>query len=264
MKKLWRGTDIEAQVPELGLSLPFALLTPEFVVQFLATDFVRQDAAFNLSPLDDVRAWLRTEGEAQGGHVEELAELLLSEEREARKVVAKAGGAFDLLDFEFLQMEREDFENFPPPLVRRILEIVLEESDQIRPMVEKETLSPFSLSLSFSLPLPHRHHAMKEAEIAGHLAQYGAQPEVLRRVEQKKMAPAELEAVLLFDLVGRGQAVPLQRTAESGVVRVPLGDPRTGDLTDLQLSLVYPVATEGYFLASFEAITRALSLKGPA
>jgi hypothetical protein len=217
---------------EFGLTLPFALLAPEFVVQFLQAPAVKAQLAFHLSPLDDVRTWLRAEGDRGGEARQALVETLLSEEKEERARARAEGRVFDLLDFEFSQMEREGYDAFSLPELQQVLTIILDEADALRAAVEREAQTGFNLGVAFSLS---------------------------GQAQERKSS--DLGGMLNLDLVPHGQASLPEAGQEAGVMKVPISDPRAGDETDLVLSLAYPMAEQERFLQAFRSIAGDLSLK---
>jgi hypothetical protein len=204
--------------------------------------------------LDDLKGCLRSLPSHASEGLESLREILLGLETEARKQTSLDGESFDLVAWELDQMDNDDtWETFEPEIARKILQVVLDEADDIAPQVERENGYPFFLSLGFHLPRPDKHPYMKEAEISGDLQTFS---------NGQKMAvdSQSLQGALNLDFY-TGEAPDLIRSAETGIVRVATEDPRAGDKVKLQMSLVYPLKAEGYFLATFDAVSKAMRLK---
>jgi hypothetical protein len=255
---LWHKTNLLTEVPDFGVGLPLGLQAPEFISQFLQTGYVQDGKngaeCFLLTPLDDLKGWLRGLPAGAGEELEDLREILLSLEIEARKQSGLDGEVFDLVDFELDQMDHDDtWETFEPEVIRRVLQVVLDQADEIAPYLERETGYPFFLSVGFALPKPDRHPWMKKDDI---LAALKAYPYLAKGLPDSQGVQASIH----LDFVVKDRPV-LARDAENGVVRVALEDARVGDRVSLQLSLAYPLAAEGYFLATFDAISSAMRLK---
>ncbi len=269
MAETWHGVQVAEAVPDFGLRLDSALLVPEFVSQLLESGHVvdqEKDAQwFSLLPLDELKAWLRPRAGRGGEGLEELAALLLGEEQEAREQARVDGEAFDLVEHELEQMEGDDsYELFDPPRLQRLLSLVLEEVDEVAPAVEGETGMPFYLSVGFLLPQPHRNPLLKEADIAEWVSRFapsGKAGALLKRLKEGRVDSQALNAALNLEFARRGSESPLKRDAETGVVRVPLADPRAGDDYALQVSIRYPLEYEGYFLRALDAIAAQMALK---
>jgi hypothetical protein len=237
MSKIWRGIDIEKEVPEFGLKLPLALLAPQFLFQFLQSNLVRQEPHL-ISPLDDLKEWLRREGSKGGESRQELLEVLLGDEKEARLEATGNGQQFDQLEYDLERMEEPGWECFSAEECQRLLEDLLEDIDVCRPAIEAEgDGEPFSLSFSFGLPLRPKNPG------------------------QPRLDPIDLTGMIQFDFAAPGKAPSLARTAETGIVRILVEDKRVGDASELQLSLAYPLEHQDYFLETFEALGKELSLK---
>jgi hypothetical protein len=255
---LWHKTNILETVPDFGVRPPLALQAPEFISQFLQSGYVQDHLGgaegFPLTPLDDLKAWLRQIPPRAGEGLEDLREILLGLETEARKQAELEGEAFDLVDYELNQMGEDDtWETFEPEVLRRLLQVVLDEADEIAPHLEREAGYPFFLSSGFSLPKPGRHPFMKEEEILVSLKAY-------TREAAGVPDSQAVQGALNLDFYVNEPPL-LARDSETGVVRVAFEDPRVGDKVKLQLSLAYPLKAEGYFLATFDAISKMMRLK---
>lgn len=255
---LWHKTNILEAVPDFGIRLPLALEATEFISQFLQSGYVHDGQGgvdgYPLTPLDDLKGWLRVLPSHSSEGLEDLREILLGLENEARKQAGLDGAGFDLVEFELEQMDHDDtWEAFEPVVARRVLEVVLDEADEIAPQLELQTGYPFFLSLGFSLPRPDKHPFLKEAEITKALEDYSGGAKT-------SLDSQCLQGAVNLDFFLK-EAPPLKRDAECGVARVPLEDNRVGDKVKLQLSVAYHLKAEGYFLAVFDGIAKSMRLK---
>jgi hypothetical protein len=223
----------------LGLSLPSALLVPQFVRQLaLARAFVPQ-AELPLTPLEDLKEWLREERQAgHGGQHEELLGLLLGDEDAARSAAQGSGELFDQLEYEMQALEMDDsYGCFTPDALARVLELTLDQGDELAAWAERELGGPLNLAVGLRLPPP-----------AG----------------PARLLPSQLEASLNLDLHLPDAAPSLEASADSGMLRVPLQDARVGDGSNLTLSFSYPLAVEAHFLRVAQALVKELNLKPEA
>lgn len=255
---LWHDTNILETVPAFGVRLMSALQVPEFVSQFLQSGYVQDGQGgfelFPLSPLDDLKAWLRALPAGPSGELEELSDLLLGLETEARKQAEIDGEVFDLEEFELEQLDGDDtWETFEPEILRRVLELVLDQSDDLAPQIERESGYPFFLSVGFNLPRPEKHPYLKAGEIQKAMEKFSPGKAV-------SLDSQAVQGALNLDFY-TAEPHRLARDAENGVVRLDLEDPRSGDKVKVQASLAYPLKAEGYFLDTFDAISKRMRLK---
>src|SRR5688572_26992972 len=133
MARLWNGKDLDKEVPELGLRLNFASLIPDFADQILTSGLVADTEHLLLTPLDDLKAWLRTQNPGEAGLKFDVREMLLGQEEIDRTKAAAAGTRFDLVDYELGQMQAdESYEQFNAEWARNILALVVEEADALQ------------------------------------------------------------------------------------------------------------------------------------
>jgi|GEM_PF-2363825 len=248
-------------VPTLDFTLSSALLIPDFVQQALGLDlFVHVDDT-QLTPLDDLKEWMRADPWRVGELFESVGDLLLGDERAARKAAEKAGVEFDLVGFELGRMEGDTgFENFNPGWAAGLLRLALEEADAVQAYSRKAHDADFALAVSFQLPDPRRHPRFRREDIAAALATQAPAAHARGRFPGRA-ARLELSGAFQLDLSPPGGGPVLTRSNGVGFMRVPCADARVGDETRAHLSLAYPLEAEAYFLMTFEAMRRALSLK---
>jgi hypothetical protein len=222
-----------------GLALPSALLAPQFVRQAAEAKAFAPQAELPLTPLEDLKEWLRQEREAgRAGQHEELLGLLLADEDEARRQALESGELFDQLAHEMEALEADDsYGCFDPDGLARVLELVLDRGDELAAWAEMELSGPLSLSVGLRLLPP-----------AG----------------ARRLAPQLLEASLNLDLHLPGKAPSLEPSMESGVLRVPLQDARVGDCCRLSLYFTYPLALQEHFMQAADALAKSMSLKPEA
>ncbi|HTB22904.1 MAG TPA: hypothetical protein VK914_09375 [bacterium] len=246
--------------PELGFTLSTGLLIPDFVEQALGLDLFARGEGAQLTPLDDLKEWMRSDPWREGELFEGVGELLLGEERLARAAAEKAGAAFDLAGFELGQMEADPgYECFDPARAASILRLVVEEADALQAFNRKAHDADFALAVSFHLPDPRRHPRFSREAIARALAGHGmSAAEALAKGRAPRL---ELDGAFQVDLSAPGGGPVLERANGVGFLRVPCADPRVGDETVAHLSLAYPLESEGYFMLTFDALRQALSLK---
>ncbi len=252
MPRIWNGNDLTLRIPELGMRVDSAALIPEFAAQMLDSGLFSDTGATLIAPLDDLKQWLRAQdGGGEGTQVQELWDLLLGQEFKDRAKAKKEGVSFDLVEYELTQMSSDaSYEHFDAAWVRKILALVVSEADPLQAFSKLEFVQDFSLSVSFMLPDPRKHPLFKLAEIEESLKRFGGRD--LR---------AERSGALLLELGPRGFSPERKAAAGTGFVKVALADPRAGDETDASLSLAYPLELEGYFLMTFDALRRRLTLK---
>jgi hypothetical protein len=247
--------------PSLDFTLSTALLIPDFVEQALALDlFVHADDT-QLTPLDDLKEWMRSDPWREGDLFERCGEVLLSEERAARKAAEKAGLEFDLVAFELAHMEADPgYETFDPPWTASLLRLALEEADAVQAWSRRVHGVDFALAASFQLPDPRQHRRFSREAIAAALLERGmAAPAA--SLAAGRAAHLELSGAFQLDLSAPGGGPSLRRGNGVGFLRVPCADPRAGDATVAHLSLAYPLESEGYFLMTFDALRRDLALQ---
>lgn len=247
--------------PSLDFTLSTALLIPDFVEQALGLDlFVHADDT-QVTPLDDLKEWMRSDPWRTGDLFERCGDLLLGEERAARKAAEKAGMEFDLVAFELAQMEGDaGYESFDPAWSASLLRLALEEADAVQAWSRKAHGVDFALAVSFQLPDPRQHRRFSRESIASALLAQGMKGPAAA-LAAGRAARLELGGAFQVDLSAPGGGPSLQRSNGVGFIRVPCADPRAGDDTVAHLSLAYPLESEGYFQMTFEALRLALALK---
>jgi hypothetical protein len=265
----FNGQRLDQGPPSLGFTLSTALLMPGFVEQALGlTDlFVHVDDT-QITPLDDLKEWMRSDPWRAGELFETCGELLLGEERRARKAADKAGAAFDLVEFELAQMDGDaTYESFDPAWAARLLRLAVEEADAVQQWSRRAHGVDFALAASFQLPDPRKHTRFSRESIAEALLRDALEPvpgSLAAAVAAGRPAHLELSGAFQMDLSAPGGGPSLARSNGVGFVRVPCADPRAGDETVAHLSLAYPLEAEGYFTKTFEALRQDLALKpGP-
>jgi len=235
-----------------GLSLPAAAFIPEFLRQAYASGLFHGVQQTHLTPLDDLKNWMRSDPWRAGELFGQVGEVLLGEERKAQKKAEKAGLAFDLTAFEIMQMEGDEtYETFTPEWTAEIFKLALDEGDALLEWSLRELKCPFALAASFSLPDPKRHPRFKAAELSGTIAAQKA----------GKISGMDMQGAFQLDLCSPG-VVPRFDTGQGvAFVRVELADPRAGDTSQAWLSLAYSLVNEAYFKMTFEALRQSLALK---
>ncbi len=237
--------------PRLGLLS--ALLVPDFVEQALGTGLFAGVDDTRLAPLDDLKDWMRSEGLREGEAFGRAADLLLAREREARRAAEREGRAFDLVEYELSLLDGDgDYESFGPREVGDLLRLVVEEADAIQAFSRRAYGADFSLSVGLRLPDPRRNPRLDASAVARALAGGGA----------PKGRRLELDGAIQVDLSAPGAPPVLEERNGVAFLPVACDDPRVGDGTLAHLSLAFPVEARGYFLLTFEALARDLSLAG--
>ncbi len=261
MPRIWNGHDISKEAPELGLRIDFASLIPDFASQFLESGLCAETERTLLTPLDDLKAWLR---QSKGGEElqKQVHEALLGQEDKDRAKAIAAGKKFDLVDYELEMMSGdESYEQFNPGWVRSILALVIEEADALQAFAKAEIKSDFSIAASFILPDPRKNPLLSPADIEASLRKFGADDKLIARCFKAQGKRPEYSGAILLELGPRGVAPALPQAKDTGFVRVGLVDARAGDECDAALRLAYPLELEGYFLLSFDAARSRLTLK---
>lgn len=259
---LWNGQDLNKQAPGLGFTLSTATLIPAFIEQALSRDLFAHVQDTQITPLDDVKDWMRGNPWRAGELYEQVQGLLLGDEQKARKVAEKAGVKFDPVGFELEQMESDStFESFDAHWTKRIFELVLEEADEIQAWSRREHGVDFALAASFQLPDPRKHPRFNFEMLAAKLAEFGAAKPLVEAVLKGKAAKAEMSGSIQLDLSDPGREPSYARRNNVGFVRIPIADPRAGDGVQAHLALAYSLEAEGYFLQTFDALRQDLALK---
>jgi hypothetical protein len=260
---LWNGQDLARETPSLGFTLASAHLIPGFVDQAMASGLFANVHDTQITPLDDVKEWMRSDPYRAGELFEQVGDVLLGAEREARKVAEKAGVEFDPVGFELSQMEEDEtWESFNAEWAGNILKLAVEEADALQAWSRREHAADLALGVSFQLPDPRKHSTLSREAIAAALLTHGnvAAAKALHEGRAPKM---EMSGAFQLDLGPKGSEGPnLARHNGVGFVRVAIADPRAGDDTLAWLSLAYPLEAEGYFLLTFDALRQTLALKG--
>lgn len=259
--KIWNGHDLSKSTPELGLRLELATLIPDFVSQFLESGLCTETESLLLTPLDDLKNWLRA---STGGEElqRQVHEALLGQEDKDRAKAAAAGKKFDLVDYELeLMSTDESYERFNPGWARSIMALVIEEADSLQAFAKAELEQNFFMGVSFMLPDPRKNPLLSPADIEAALRKFGADDKLIARSLKGQGKKPEYSGAIQLELSPRGQAASLPRAKETGFVRVAIGDARAGDSCDATLCLAYPLELEGYFLLSFDAARGRLTLK---
>lgn len=262
MPRIWNGKDLDKEVPELGLRLNFASLIPDFADQLLESGLVADTGHLLLTPLDDLKAWLRLQNPGETGLLHEIRKLLLDQELIDRAKAEKEGVRFDLVDYELGMMQADEtYEQFNPEWAKNILGLVVEEADSLQAWAKEELGTNFSMSMSFTLPDPRKNPKLEAAAIEASMRKFGASEAMIGRMLKNTGKKPEYSGMLLVELADRGQARPPRPAGSTYFVTVGLADRRTGDGTDAVLSLAYPKDLEGYFLLTFDALRQQLTLK---
>jgi hypothetical protein len=259
---LWNGQDLEKSTPSLGFTLSSAALIPAFIQQSLEGGLFGHIHDTQVTPLDDVKDWMRSDPWRTGRAFEELSELLLGEERKARREAGRAGVDFDPVGYELEQMAEDDsFEHFDPEWTRRIFDLVIEESEAIQAWSRREHGCDLALAASFFLAEPRKHPRFSNAQLAAAYAAYGGRPEIVEALAAGRAHKLELSGAFQLDFTDPGRAPAYARKNGVGFVRVPIEDPRAGDGVQAHLALAYPLESEGLFLLTFDALRQDLALK---
>jgi hypothetical protein len=261
---LWNDQDLLKETPSFGFTLGSAMLIPSFVRRVLETAYVYDTANTQVTPLDDVKQWMREDPWRTGELFEQLGDVLLGDEKKARKVAEKAGVEFDVVGFELEQMNSDDsYEALTPDWAARCLELAIDEADAINAWSRRSNGVDLALAVSFQLPDPARHSLFSREQIAAALASHGADVKAVEAVMKGRRSSLEFSGAFQLDLSARdgGKTPPFTRKNNVGFVTVPLADPRAGDETTAYLSLAYPLEAEGYFLLTFDALRESLALK---
>jgi hypothetical protein len=259
---VWNGQDLDKGAPTLGFTLATALLVPDFVRQALSQEGLFENVQdTQLTPLDDLKDWMRSDPWRSGDLFSRASDLLLAEERQARAAAKKAGVEFDEVGFELEAMEEDPgFESFDPEWAADLLRLAVEEADSVQAWCRRTHGVDFALAASFQLPDPRRHRVFRREDIGAALAAH-ATPALAQAVATGRAARLELAGAFQLDLSAPGAGPSFGRANGVGFVRIPCADPRCGDETVAHLSLAYPLDSEGYFLMTFDALRRALTLK---
>ncbi len=168
---LWNGQELSKDTPSLGFTLASALLIPSFVRQALETAYVYDTANTQVTPLDDIKQWMREDPWRAGELFGELSDVLLGEEKKARKVAEKAGVEFDVVGFELEQMSTDDtYESLTPEWAARCYELAIDEADAFNAWSRRANVVDLALAVSFQLPDPGKHSLFSREQIAAALA----------------------------------------------------------------------------------------------
>jgi hypothetical protein len=260
--RVWNGVDLETRTPELGMRLDLADLIPEFAAQFLESGLCVETDRLLITPLDDLKAWLRTLSPGEPGLRQEIRDLLLAQEEIDMAKALKAGEKFDPVDYELSQMASdESYEQFDVAWTKKILALALDEADVLQDFNAGEFHQDFTLAVSFTLPDPRKHPLFKPMEIEENLRKFGAEDKLVARALKAQGRRVECTGALLLEFYKRGRLRGLKSVGSTGFVGVGLGDSRAGDATDVDLSLAYPLELEGYFLQTFDQLRKQLTLK---
>lgn len=259
----WNGQSLDGPAPSLGFTLASAHLIPGFVEQALASGLFANIQDSQVTPLDDIKDWIRSDPYREGDLFGQVGDALLGAERTARKAAEKAGLEFDAVGFELRQMaEDATYESFSAEWAALILKLALEEADEVQGWSHREHGLDLALAVSFVLPDPRKHAQLSREAIAAALLTHG-NVVAAKALHDGRTPKIELSGAFQLDLGPRGSAGPtLGRVNKVGFVRVPIADPRAGDETVAWFSLAYPLESEGYFLLTFDALRQALALKG--
>lgn len=259
---LWNGQDPAAGTPTLGFTLSTATLIPAFIEQALGRDLFVHAHDTQITPLDDLKEWMRADPWRPGQLMEDVGEVLLGAERKARKVADKAGVPFDPVGFELEQMESDStFESFDPLWTRQIFALAIEEAEELQAWSRREHGVDFALAASFQLPDPRKHPRFSFESLAASLAEHGADRDLVEAVLKGRAARAEMSGSIQMDFSDPGKQPSYARRNNVGFVRIPIADPRAGDGVQAHLALAYSLEAEGYFLRTFDALRQDLALK---
>ena len=263
----WNGKNLLTETPDLGFTIASAQLIPAFVRQALETDLFHDTINTQVTPLDDIKQWMREDPWRAGELFGELSDVLLGDEKKARKVAEKAGVEFDVVGFELEQMTNDDtYESLTPEWAARCYELAIDEADAFNAWSQRTNRVDIALAISFQLPDPGKHKQLSREQIAAALATYGAEKKAVEAVMNNRRSGLELSGAFQLDFSARigGKLPVFSRHNNVGFVQVPLGDPRAGDETLAYLSLAYPLESEGYFLLTFDSLRESLTLKKTA
>jgi hypothetical protein len=259
---LWNGQELTKDTPSLGFTLSSASLIPSFIEQALGRDLFAHTHDTQITPLDDVKNWMRANPYRTGQLFEEVHGLLLGEELKVRKVAEKAGTQFDHVGYELDQMDEDStFESFDPAWTARIFSLVLEEAEDIQAWSQREHGVDFALAASFQLGDLRKHPRFNFEALAAALSTYGAAKPLVEAVMKGKPVKAELSGSFQLDFTAPGNTPHYARRNNVGFVRVPLADLRAGDGVHAHLALAYSLEMEGLFLQTFDALRQDLALK---
>lgn len=259
---LWNGQDLAKVTPQLGFTLSSAQLIPGFVEQALGRDLFSRVEDTQITPLDDLKNWLRQDPYRAGELVGQVHGLLLGEEDKARAQAVKAGVNFDVVGYELEEMESDPtYEAFDATWTGVILRLLLEEADELQAWSRRENGLDLAMAVSFQLPDPRKHPRFSPEQIVRALAEHGAKPEALQLMSKGRKPPVELSGAFQIDLSASGEGPRWERKNGVGFVKVPCADPRAGDECVAHLSLAYPLEAEGYFLLTFDELRKDLTLK---
>lgn len=262
MSVLWNGQDLGAGPPSLGFALDSAALIPAFIEQALGTGLFAQVHDTQVTPLDDLKDWMRSDPYREGRAFDEAYGALLGEQDKARRAAEKAGLKFDPVGYELDQMDGDSsYESFDPAWTARLFGLALDEAEEIQAWSRREHGCDFALAASFQLPDPRKHPRFDWEAQAAALARYGAAPALVEAVLKGRASKAELSGAFQVDFSAPGKEPGYARRNNVGFVRVPLQDPRAGDGVHAHLALAYPLESEGLFLLTFDALRRDLALK---
>lgn len=264
MTRIWNGVDLSKHTPELGMRLDMADLIPEFAAQFFLSGLCVETDRLLFTPLDDLKVWLRTQASpgSEARLASEVRDLLLGQEEIDSAKAAKAGKAFDLVEYELTQMAAdESYEQFDAEWAKKILMLALEEADALQGFSAEEFHQNFTLAVSFTLPDPRKHPLFKPADIEASLRKFGADDKLIARALKAQGRRVETTGAVLLEFYRRGAERGPKPSGSTGFVAVALADSRAGDSTDVDLSLAYPLELEGYFLQTFDQLRKQLTLK---
>ena len=260
----WNGQDLSKETPSLGFTLASAQLIPGFVRQALEGGLFTDTINTQVTPLDDIKQWMRDDPWREGELFGQLNELLLDEEKKARRAAEKAGVQFDEVGFELDQMNSDDtFESLTPEWAARCFELVIDEADAVNAWSRRTHAVDLALAISFQLPEPSRNPKLSREDIGAALAAHGAAKKAVDAVMANRKSGLEFSGAFQLDLSARtgGKPPSFRRVNNVGFVTVPITDSRAGDETLAYLSLAYPLESEGYFLLTFDALRQSLTLK---
>jgi len=260
----WNGQDLSKETPSLGFTLASAHLIPGFVRQALEGGLFTDTINTQVTPLDDLKQWMRDDPWREGELFGQLGDVLLGDEKKARKVAEKAGVEFDVVGFELEQMTADDtYESLTPEWAARCFELVIEDADAINAWSRRTHNVDLALAISFQLPEPNRNPKLSRENIGAALATHGASKKAVDAVMANKKSGLEFSGAFQLDLCAKegGKAPSFRRVNNVGFVTVPITDSRAGDETLAYLSLAYPLEAEGYFLLTFDALRQSLTLK---
>jgi hypothetical protein len=262
MPRIWNGKDLDLGTASLGLRLEFASLIPDFADQLLESGLLTDTGHLLLTPLDDLKAWLRAQNPGEAGLLHDVREMLLGQEEKDRAKAAAAGAKFDLVDYELTQMQSDEtYERFNPEWARNILALVIEEADSLQAWAKAELGTNFSIAMSFVLPDPRKNELLSPEAIEASLRKFGADDAMIKHTIYGQGKRPEYTGALLLELAERGQAGPPRPAGGTCFVALGLADKRAGDLSDASVSLAYPRELEGYFLLTFDTLRQQLTLK---